>query len=234
MENLSVLYHWNTSMQFGGDIVDRDKISKFKINRNTIENENTLKLEEYNIDFLKKRRTIREFNEGSTLSFKELSTLLNNSIRQEIILKDIKCPSPSAGALYPIDTYILVNNSEGINTGIYFYNPLEHSLIYYKKIEEHKLWENAFLNQSFTNQEKYCISIIFMLDIDAISCKYGERGYRYALLEAGHISQNLQLISSDLNLLSVPVGGYIDSEINELLELSYDKYLPLYAVFIGK
>lgn len=234
MKNLSLRYHWDTSMMFGSDIVNRDKVTYFKLNRSIIKSKNILTLDECNIDLLTKRCSNRNFNKGAILSFKELSTLLNNSVRQKINLKDINCPSPSAGALYPIDTYIMINNVDSIKNGIYFYNPLTHSLTYYKEMNEAKLWENIFLNQSFTKQEEFCISIIFMLNFESISSKYGERGYRYALLEAGHIAQNLQIASSYLNLLSVPVGGYIDIEINRLLGLSYDNYLPIYTVFIGK
>lgn len=233
MKKLSLPYHWNTSLKFGSDVVNIDKITKKKINQK-YNKSTSIFLKNSDIDIFQIRRTIREFEGNYTMTFDELSTIVSNSIRQKIKLSNIECPSPSAGGLYPIDIYIIANNVQGLNPYIYKYIPLEHGLAPYSEIGDHIIIENMFLNQPFTLKEKYSISILFLLDVNAIGCKYGERGYRYAHLEAGHIAQNLQLISSKLDLKSVPVGGYIDYDINKLLDLDSENYIPIYAVFIGK
>ena len=235
MNNLSLLYHWNTSMQFGSELVNRENIRKALLSESELSNiSKSIKLQDVEISLFTNRKTRRDFSSNTKISLTDLSILLDNSIRQKINFKEIECSSPSAGGLYPIKMYLLINKVENLERGIYKYNELNHSIEFYRKIKEFYLWENAFLNQSFTKEEKFSVAFIFVLDINKISCKYGERGYRYALLEAGHIAQNLQLISTQINLCSVPVGGYVDNDINELLNLSHEKYLPIYAVFIGK
>lgn len=233
MKKLSLPYHWNTSLKFGTDVVNIDEITKKKINQKHMK-DNSILLKNSEIDIFQIRRTIREFEGNYTMTFDELSTILCNSVRQKIKLSNIECPSPSAGGLYPIDIYIIANNVQGLHPYIYKYIPLKHGLAPYSEIGDHIIIENMFLNQPFALKEKYSISILFLLDVDAIGCKYGERGYRYAHLEAGHIAQNLQLVSSKLDLKSVPVGGYIDYDINKLLNLDNGNYIPIYAVFIGK
>lgn len=235
MNSLSTIYNWNTSLQWGSEIVDRENIKKINLELDRYETFDTdIKLKDLEIEFLTKRQTKRNFSsENKNISFDELSTLLNNSVRQRINLSEIKCASPSAGGLYPIKTYLLVNKVEGVKKGIYSYNPRYHALSYISNLNKINCWENVFLNQSFTKKERFCLAFLFVLEYEVIFCKYKERGYRYSLIEVGHIAQNIQLIASEKNLSSVPVGGFIDFDVNQLLKLDLEKYLPLYSVFIG-
>lgn len=235
MSNLSSTYHWNTSLQFGSELVDRERIRKTFLHYNefNIENSDFIDLFDSPLKEFTDRKTIRDFKDNSTISKLELSIFLTNSIKQTIKTNYIYSPTPSAGGLYPIKTYLLINRVTGITRGVYLYNNTKHCLEFLYTLDDLKEWENVFLNQSFVMEEKFSVAFIFMLDMEKISCKYDERGYRYALLEAGHICQNLQLISTRLDIPSVPVGGYIDNTINNLLNLDINNFLPIYAFFLG-
>lgn len=64
--------------------------------------------------------------------------------------------------------------------------------------------------------------------------KYGSRGFRYVLLEAGHVGQNIYLIASALKLKCCVIGGYLDKEINALLDLDPDQEIVLYLIALAK
>jgi SagB-type dehydrogenase family enzyme len=64
-------------------------------------------------------------------------------------------------------------------------------------------------------------------------CKYGDRGYRYVLFEAGHCVQNVNLVAAALGLGTCNAGGFFDDELGGLLTLDIERELPLYAVAIG-
>ena len=63
--------------------------------------------------------------------------------------------------------------------------------------------------------------------------KYGQRGYRFALLEAGHLAQNVLLASEGLDLAAVPVGGFYDRRLAALLAIDGVNEVPLYVLPIG-
>ncbi|MCL4415142.1 MAG: SagB/ThcOx family dehydrogenase [Actinobacteria bacterium] len=64
--------------------------------------------------------------------------------------------------------------------------------------------------------------------------KYGNRGYRYILLDAGHLAQNILLMITSLNLAGYPIGGFIDNEFNKLLDIDKRKEVALYLVAVGQ
>ena len=64
--------------------------------------------------------------------------------------------------------------------------------------------------------------------------KYKERGWRYIMFEAGHLAQNIHLVSASLQLKSCAIGSFLDKEIIKLLDLNPKAELPLYLIAIGK
>ena len=66
-----------------------------------------------------------------------------------------------------------------------------------------------------------------------MTIKYGDRGYRYVLLEAGHLAQNALLTCNALKLAAVPVGGFIDDEVKEIMGHGSSNHLPVYLLIIG-
>lgn len=102
---------------------------------------------------------------------------------------------------------------------------------------------NAFIRsrrsvREISGGEKWIIkaAIIFILTgvLDRTRIKYGDRGYRYTLIEAGHLGQNICLIAAELGLVSCPIGGYIDDKVDHLLDIDLQKEVTLYLIAVGR
>ena len=180
---------------------------------------------------LKIRKCIRSFSNKS-LTLSELSFLLwaSTGIRVEEDGYEFRT-APSAGALYPIETYILANNVEDLPKGLYHYN------IKLNALEELKVGElSEELAHSALNQEM-CIeaSVVFIWTavFSRSKWKYRQRAYRYVYLDAGHIAQNLALSATDIDLGSCPIGAFFDDEINSILGLDGKEESVIYLTVVG-
>ncbi len=181
---------------------------------------------------IQKRRSLRNFS-SKPLSLAELSQLLFAA--QGITGKIYGTPlrtAPSAGALYPFEIYPVVNNVQGIPRGVYHYVIGEHGLELIKEGDFRKKISSAGLSQDMLGEASvtFVMSAIFA----RTTSKYGERGYRYVYIEAGHISQNIALEAVSLGLGSVTVGAFIDKQINSLIEVDGDKEATIYLHAVGK
>lgn len=184
--------------------------------------------------FIRKRQSLRNY-ENKALSKAELSYLLYGSsglIKSEKDLNKSRRPYPSAGARYPLEIYPLIFNCEGFQKGIYHYNVKEN----YLEVLLQKDLRRWFFN--ITGGEKWLkkASVVFIISgvFDRTRIKYGDRGYRYILIEVGHLAQNLSLIATELRLQSCPLGGFIDYEVNKLLDIENQKERTLYLIAVGK
>lgn len=180
------------------------------------------------------RRSVRQFS-GKTISKKELYYLLFQSSRLIPFGKSLdqsRRPYPSAGARYPLEIYPLILHCEGIEKGLYHYNVKEDvlELLLNKNLPT---WVNKITNREQWIQKSAVLFIITGV-LDRARIKYGDRGYRFALLEAGHVGQNICLLATELGLGSCPIGGYIDDEVNILLDLQLQKEVTLYLLPVGK
>lgn len=132
--------------------------------------------------------------------------------------------APSAGALYPIQLYIIKND------GIWLYSPHKHSLKNILDKDSRKLLSKYCLNQSAVKDA--AADIVIVADYGVVAKKYGDRAVRYTHLEVGHVAQNILLEAVALGLSAVPIGAFIDSDIQRLMNLSR-KQNPLYVISIG-
>lgn len=139
----------------------------------------------------------------------------------------------SGGARYPIEIYPLVlQGSTEVPAGLYHYNVKRHSL--------ESLWDKAFtreeLREYFVYEWTADASVVFLMT--AVfwrnQVKYGERGYRYILIEAGHIGQNMYLVAQALGLKCVALGGTRDEKVEELIDIDGVSESVVYAVAVGK
>jgi SagB-type dehydrogenase family enzyme len=139
--------------------------------------------------------------------------------------------TPSAGALYPFEVYLIVNNVEGLSQGIYHYALLKHALELVKSGDFSSNITDAGLEQDMLGESDvtFVLSAIF----DRTRHKYGERGYRYVYIEAGHISQNIYLQAVSLGLGSVSVGAFLDHKMNDLIGVDGRKEAVIYVHAIG-
>lgn len=184
---------------------------------------------------LRNRRSMRMFS-GIPISAKDLSFLLLYS--SGIVnsgfggLDESRRPYPSAGARYPLEIYpLVIHGDKDLKPGLYHYNVKQHFL---EVILEENL--KQWLLESTGNFKpiiKVGVVVIITGVLDRTRMKYGNRGYRYALIEAGHMAQNLLLLATGLGMANLAIGGYIDSKVTELLDLELVKEVPLYMVAIG-
>ncbi len=183
-------------------------------------------------DLLIKRKSIRDFSK-KTLSVEELSYLLwaSTGIQRKEFGFEYRT-APSAGALYPIETYLVINNVENVPKGFYHYLIKEHCL------EELKLGDFSIESAKAALDQNMCttagIIFIWTAIFNRSKCKYGQRAYRYIYLDAGHIAQNLVLASTNLNIGSCPIAALYDDEVNNIVGVDGLKESVIYMCAIGK
>ncbi len=138
---------------------------------------------------------------------------------------------PSAGALYPLELYLMLENVEGMPDGLHHYNVREHALELLKDRTEATDLHSALLTEPFIHHA----NVVFYLAavFKRTQKKYGPRGYRYILLEAGHVAQNICLLATEQGLGSLCMGGFLDAKLNRLLGLSGDEEAAVYSVAVG-
>lgn len=185
-------------------------------------------------ELLRRRRSTRQFS-GASISKRELFYLLFLSCGLTYLgesFDDSRRPYPSAGGRYPLEVYPIVLNCEGIKRGLYHYNVKENLL---ELLLEENLSKWLI---KITGGEKWITSaaVAFIITgvLDRTRIKYGDRGYRYALIEAGHLGQNICLLATELGLGSCSLGGFIDDKINELLDIKFQKESSIYVIAVGK
>lgn len=183
---------------------------------------------------IKKRKSVRSFS-GQEISQSQVFYLLLNScglIREGKDTSESRRPYPSAGARYPLEVYPIILKCKDIKKGLYHYNVKENCLELLLQ-EDLSKWLIEI-----TGGEKWIekAAVIFIITgvLDRTRIKYGDRGYRYALIEAGHVGQNLCLLATEIDLGSCPLGGYIDTKVNKLLDIDLQKEFALYLIAIGK
>lgn len=140
--------------------------------------------------------------------------------------------APSAGALYPIELYAVVQDVVGLKPGIYHYAVQEHRLELLHQGDFRAEVVRAGIGQAFLGQAGVCfvLSAIFQ----RTRWRYRERAYRYVLLEAGHIGQNIYLAATSMGLGACAVGAFLDDDLNDLLGLDGKEETTLYIMPVGK
>ena len=137
---------------------------------------------------------------------------------------------PSGGALYPLEIYPVLQQVEGLADGIYHYDPWHHELEEVRPGNFHAQFAAMTIGQGMLAQANAVFFITALFERSM--WKYGQRGYRYTWIEAGHLGQNLYLVAGALGLAPVSVGGFYDGEANALLGVAENEQ-AIYAVCIG-
>lgn len=183
---------------------------------------------------IQQRKSRRDFS-SNPISKRELSLLLKyscgitGSMDQEQMHRRAQ---PSGGARFPVETYILLFRGEDIEAGLYHYN-----------VKDHKL--DVLLSDKFSPEviQKYFVypwiadaacALVLTAVFDRTNVKYGERGYRYAMLEAGHIGQNVYLVSEALGIKCCAMGGTIDNSLEELFDIDGITESVIYGLIVGR
>lgn len=182
-------------------------------------------------DSLRKRRSVRAYKEGS-LTQDDLSQMLwaTQGITDRVHDHELRT-APSAGALYPIETYLCINRVDGIKPGLYHYNIRNHSLDLVKAGDASKAIGKAALDQKIA--EKAAVVFIWSALFQRSKWKYLQRAYRYIFLDAGHLAQNLALSAEALGLGSCQIAAIYDDEMNELLGIDGTEESVIYLSSVG-
>jgi SagB-type dehydrogenase family enzyme len=141
-------------------------------------------------------------------------------------------PVPSGGGLYALELYLIANRVAGLSAGIHHYVPVHHGLEEVREVSVPRhLLRYLFMGQDAAASAQ----AIVVIGGDTARClkKYGDRGYRYLLLEAGHVAQQLNLAALAVGLQTLNVGGFFDDELAALCRMTPVREVPLYAVAVG-
>ena len=176
------------------------------------------------------RRSHRDYAARS-LSKEALSALLYAA--QGITLDRLAFrAAPSAGALYPIELYPVVHNVEGVSAGVYHYAVRVHGLERLEAGDFRGRVTRAGLHQAFLGDAGVCFLLTAVFQ--RTRWKYHQRAYRYVLLEAGHVAQNIYLAATSLALGACAVGAFYDRQFNDLLRLDVQEEAVVYLVSVGE
>jgi len=177
---------------------------------------------------LLQRRSAREYADEA-LTLEEVSQLLWAA--QGVTAEWGGRTAPSAGALYPLETYLVVGNVENLAPGVYKYKPERHELVKVKDDDVREELAKASLGQSWVKEG--AIDIVIAAVYERTTRKYGDRGVRYVHMEAGHAAQNICLQATALDLGIVTVGAFHDEQVKNILGMARDE-TPLYVIPVGR
>ncbi len=163
---------------------------------------------------LQRRRSIREYG-AERLELKELSRLLWAA--QGVTDPRGFRTAPSAGALYPLELYLTVENVADLEPGLYLYHPEKNGLETISRGEYHAELAGAALGQQPV--ERAAANLLFGAIYERIKPRYGDRAVRYTDMEIGHAAQNVYLQAVSLELGTVSIGAFDESRVTELLDL---------------
>ncbi len=180
-------------------------------------------------EVLAKRRSVREFKK-SPLTLEEVSQLLWAVQGITDPTRNLRT-APSAGALYPLEVYIVIGEVKDFPQGVYWYIPQEHKIQKVKSGDVREKLAQVALGQVWVKEAPVVICI--SAEFERTKRKYGQRALRYVYLEAGHAAQNVLLQAVALGLGGVPVGAFYDEEVRRTLGLA-ENHFPIYLIPIGR
>jgi SagB-type dehydrogenase family enzyme len=181
------------------------------------------------------RRSERSFGPGD-VTLAELATVLHAGygVTRPATADDPQPlrAVPSGGALYPLEVYALLARVQGAEPGLYHFDPVRHVLEVRTAASPFEALREASIYPEIVAG---CAATLLVTGVFWRSrFKYGLRGYRFVLLEAGHLAQNVLLVCAALELAAVPLGGFYDRSVDRVLGADGVNESILYAVCLGR
>lgn len=140
--------------------------------------------------------------------------------------------TPSAGGLYPIKVYVvLTQDQQDFQAGYYEYDPEQEVCVQYGSDVDLELLQFAF--DSDTLLFGAPVIVVIAADMERHSGKYSNRGYRYTLLEAGHVAQNMQMFATEVGLSVLEYGGFLDEVLATELGMNHPRVMPIVTLGLG-
>ena len=184
---------------------------------------------------IEQRRTLRKYAPDQPLTLAELAFLLwttqgvKRVTERPVTFRTV----PSAGARHAFETILLVNQVEGVPPGLYRYIALEHALLPLESTPDiaARLYHACLDQSQITN----CAAAFFWVAVvERMKWRYGERGYRYLHLDAGHVCQNLYLAAEAIQSGVCAIAAFDDEETNKALNLDGVEQFVIYIASVGK
>jgi SagB-type dehydrogenase family enzyme len=172
------------------------------------------------------RRSVRDYGKDS-LTIDQISQLLWAA--QGITAKWGGRTAPSAGALYPLEIYLVAGEVKGLKPGLYHYDLGKHVISLKKDKDLRKNLTQASLYQD--EILKAPVTLIITAVYERTQKKYGQRGIRYVHMEVGSVGENIYLQAESLNLGTVFIGAFDDDQVKKVMEIEEE---PLGIMPIGK
>jgi SagB-type dehydrogenase family enzyme len=183
------------------------------------------------------RRSRRAFAaEGLTLpelaSILQLSYGITGEMSTPAGGRQLLRAAPSAGALYAAELYVAVRKVEGLDAGVYHYEVPDNQLALLRGGDASARLAEVCCGQEFPLTA--AVTVLMSGVVERSTRKYGDRGYRYVLLDVGHLGQNLYLSCAALGLSIVTTCGFFDDDAAELLGVDGCDEPVFYVAFIGR
>ncbi|MFK0074819.1 SagB/ThcOx family dehydrogenase [Arthrobacter woluwensis] len=161
------------------------------------------------------------------------SQILSGILRESACLtEDHGRGAPSAGGLYPIDIYLAVAAVEGVSPGIYALDPHEAALHRLPvRVDPREFLRDCLVFQNLADASAF--HVFFVGSFLRQRIKYGQRAYRFSLIEAGHLAQAMMMCADEAGIGSCAVGGFIDQKVDDLLCLDGVEQSVIYSVAFG-
>lgn len=183
---------------------------------------------------IESRKSLRKYA-NTSLTIEELSYILwcTQGVKQVVSRPATLRNVPSAGARHAFETYLLINKVDGIKKGLYRYIAVSHKLMEVNLDSEidGKVAKGC-KDQEFVKNS--AVTFIWSADAYRMKWRYGERGYRYLHLDAGHVCQNLYLAAESIDSGVCAIAAFDDDEINNLLGLDGKDQFVVYVATLGK
>ncbi len=178
-----------------------------------------------------RRRSVREFSPEpiTRLQLSQILWAAQGITEAGLSLR----ATPSAGATYPLEIYVVCGQSSvvGIGEGVYHYDVARHYLVLHRRGDLRLDLARAALAQEFVVEAP--VDIVICASFRRTTGGYGSRGERYVHIEVGHAGQDICLQAVALGLATVAVGAFRDEQVRKVLQLG-EKYQPLYIMPLGK
>jgi SagB-type dehydrogenase family enzyme len=174
------------------------------------------------------------FSRGS-VTLKELSYLLwctqgfRKIIAETFQLRNV----PSSGSRYPLETFFVASDVEGLETGLYRYLPKSHSIVS-ERIDSGLTLEMSTASMNFKVVTRAPVTFLWVAVPYRSVWALGNRGYRSVLIEAGHTCQNLIMAAANLGLDVFPIDLFHDAMMAKLANLDPETQWPVYLAAVGK
>jgi SagB-type dehydrogenase family enzyme len=179
-----------------------------------------------------KRRSLRNYASDLTLPLRTLSDLLwaTQGITADSGEFQLRS-APSAGALYPIETYVMARAVESLDQGIYHFRPHVFDLELIKPGDFSVALAQAALGQGMVAAAQ--VTFIWTAIVERSKWKYRQRAYRYIYLDAGHIAQNLYLAGTAEGMGICGIGALFDDVVNAIIGVDGTEETVLYMASAG-